>query len=142
MSHLTFTMIKPNAVENGNTGEIIHQITQAGFEILAMKQTQLTEKEAAAFYSAHKGKSFFPELISFMSRSPIVAMVLKKTQAVEDFRQLIGATNPEQAQEGSIRKRFGKNVTENAIHGADSDENAQKEALFFFPRREIIGFLE
>lgn len=134
----TFTMIKPNAVEAGVVGNIIQQITEGGFKIVAMKYTHLTLQEASRFYEIHKGKPFFDNLIAFMSRSPIVAIVLEKENAVEDFRKFIGATNPEVAEEGTIRRKYGKNHTENAIHGADSNENAQKEAHFYFSEREIF----
>lgn len=134
----TFTMIKPNAVEAGVVGNIIQQITEGGFKIVAMKYTHLTLQEASRFYEIHKGKPFFDNLIAFMSRSPIVAIVLEKENAVEDFRKFIGATNPEVAEKGTIRQKYGKNLTENAIHGADSNENAQKEAAFYFSEREIF----
>lgn len=135
----TFTMIKPNAVENGHIGAIIQQITEGGFKILAMKYTHLSADEARKFYEIHKEKPFFETLVSFMSRSPIVVMVLEKENAVEDFRKFIGATNPEVAEKGTIRQKYGKDVTENAIHGADSNENAEKEASFYFSKREIFG---
>lgn len=134
----TFTMIKPNAVESGHTGAIIQQIIDGGFKILAMKYTQLSQKEAAKFYEIHQEKPFFETLVAFMTRSPIVAIVLEKENAVEDFRKFIGATNPEVAEKGTIRQKYGKNLTENAIHGADSNENAQKEAAFYFSEREIF----
>lgn len=134
----TFTMIKPNAVESGHTGVIIQQIIDGGFKILAMKYTQLSQKEAAKFYEIHQEKPFFETLVAFMTRSPIVAIVLEKENAVEDFRKFIGATNPEVAEKGTIRQKYGKNLTENAIHGADSNENAQKEAAFYFSEREIF----
>lgn len=134
----TFTMIKPNAIENGHLGAIIHQITDAGFRIKAMKYTRLSAQEAQLFYEIHKEKPFFDTLVGFMSRSPIVAIVLEKDNAVEDFRKLIGHTNPQEALKGTIRQKYGINITENAIHGADSIENAEKEASFYFSKREIF----
>lgn len=134
----TFTIIKPNAVEDGHLGAIIQQIIEGGFTIKAMKYTQLSTDEVRRFYSVHQGKTFFETLVAFMSRSPIVALVLEKENAVEDYRNFIGATNPELAQQGTIRQKYGKNLTENAVHGADSNENAQKEAAFYFSEREIF----
>ncbi len=134
----TFTMIKPDAVEKGYTGEILAKITEAGFEIVAMKMTQLTRRDAERFYEVHKERPFYGELVEFMSRGPIVAAVLKKENAVEDFRTLIGATNPAEAAEGTIRKLYATSVGENAIHGSDSDENAANEIAFHFAQREIF----
>ncbi|MDO5607513.1 MAG: nucleoside-diphosphate kinase [Capnocytophaga sp.] len=138
MTNRTFTMIKPDAVEGGHVGSIIHQITEAGFRIKALKLTQLSRRDAQLFYAVHKDKPFFAGLIEFMSRGPIVAAILEKENAVEDFRKLIGATNPEQAEEGTIRRKFAKSITENAIHGADSNENAAIEGSFHFSGREIF----
>ncbi len=135
----TFTMIKPDAVEKGYTGEILAKITEAGFEIVAMKMIQMTRRDAERFYEVHKDRPFYGELVEFMSRGPIVAAVLKKENAVEDFRTLIGATNPAEAAEGTIRKLYATSVGENAIHGSDSDENAAKEIAFHFAQREIFG---
>lgn len=135
----TFTMIKPNAVENGHIGAILEKIQAAGFKIVAMKYTLLSAVEAEAFYAEHKERPFFGELVGFMTRSPIVAAVLEKDNAVEDFRTLIGATNPEDAAEGTIRKLFATSLTENAIHGSDSDESAALEASFHFSGREIFS---
>ncbi len=132
-------MIKPNAVENGHIGAILEKIQAAGFKIVAMKYTLLSVAEAEAFYAVHKERPFFGELVGFMTRSPIVAAVLEKDNAVEDFRTLIGATNPEDAAEGTIRKLFATSLTENAIHGSDSDENAAIEGAFHFSGREIYA---
>lgn len=134
----TFTMIKPDAVRGGHIGAIIHQITEAGFQIKALKMTQLSRRDAKLFYAIHREKPFFQELVDFMTSGPIVAAILEKENAVEDFRKLIGATNPEEAQEGTIRRKFAKSISENAIHGADSDQNAQIEANFHFSQREIF----
>lgn len=132
----TFTMIKPDGVENGHIGAILDQITASGFRIVAMKLTQMTTRDAEAFYAVHKERPFFGELVEFMTRGPIVAAILEKDNAVEDFRTLIGATNPEEAAEGTIRKKFATSIGENAVHGSDSDENAQIEGAFHFAGRE------
>jgi len=129
---ITFTMIKPDAVADGHSGKIIDQIIGAGFKIKALKLTQLSKERAEQFYAIHKERGFFGELIAFMTEGPIVAAMLEKDNAVEDFRKLIGATNPANAEEGTIRKRFALNIERNAIHGSDSDENAQIEANFHF----------
>ncbi|ATA68555.1 nucleoside-diphosphate kinase [Capnocytophaga cynodegmi] len=134
----TLTMIKPDAVENGHIGAILNQIVEAGFKIKAMKFTQLTKRDAEAFYAIHKERPFFDTLVTFMTRGPIVAAVLEKENAVQDFRKLIGATNPADAAEGTIRKKYAKSVTENAVHGSDSDENAELESNFHFSGREIF----
>lgn len=134
----TFTMIKPDAVEKGYIGEILAKITEAGFRISAMKMTQMTKRDAEKFYEIHKERPFFGELVEYMTRGPIVAAVLEKENAVEDFRTLIGATNPEEAAEGTIRKLYATSIGENAIHGSDSDENAEKEIAFHFSGREIF----
>ena len=131
-------MIKPDAVESGYIGPILDKITSSGFKIIAMKFTQLSSREAEKFYDIHKTKPFFGELIKFMTRGPIVAMVLEKDNAVDNFRTLIGSTNPEQAKEGTIRKLYANSVGENAIHGSDSDENAKIESVFHFSGREIF----
>lgn len=131
-------MIKPDAVADGHTGKIIDQITSAGFKVKAMKLTRLSKEKAEEFYAIHRERSFFPELIAFMTEGPIVAAILEKENAVEDFRKLIGATNPEKAEEGTIRKRFAKNIERNAIHGSDSDENARIEGAFHFAGVEIF----
>jgi len=133
----TFTMIKPDAVENGHIGAILEKITSAGFKIIAMRYTQLSKRDAQQFYAIHKERPFFNELVSFMTRGPIVSAILEKDNAVEDFRALIGATNPEEAAEGTIRKLYAKDIGENAVHGSDSDENAAIEGAFHFSGREI-----
>lgn len=132
MSNRTFTMIKPDAVRNGNIGNILQMINAAGFRIVAMKYTQLSLAQAGQFYEVHKERPFYGELTEFMSSGPIVAAILEKDNAVADFRTLIGATNPAQAEEGTIRKKYATSIGENAVHGSDSDENAQIEGNFFF----------
>lgn len=132
----TFTMIKPDAVEANNIGCILAMITEAGFKIVAMKYTKLSEEQAGKFYEVHNERPFYGELVEFMSRGPIVAAILEKDNAVESFRKLIGATNPAQAEDGTIRKRFAKSIGENAVHGSDSDENAAIEGSFFFSQLE------
>ncbi|AJA67487.1 nucleoside-diphosphate kinase [Myroides odoratimimus] len=132
----TFTMIKPDAVEAGNIGGIINMITEGGFKIVSMKLTQLTVRDAQKFYEVHSERPFYGELVEFMSRGPIVAAILEKENAVEDFRKLIGATNPAEAAEGTIRKKYAKSIGENAVHGSDSDENAAIESAFHFSGRE------
>jgi len=134
----TFTMIKPDAVENGHIGSILEKITTAGFKILALKKTQLTLNDAQEFYSVHSERPFFGELVKFMTRGPIVAAVLEKDNAVNDFRVLIGATNPTEAAEGTIRNLYATSMGENAVHGSDSDENAAIESAFHFSQREIF----
>lgn len=134
----TFTMIKPDAFGAGNSGAILKMIEEAGFSIKAMKLTQLTTATAGAFYEVHKERPFYNDLVSYMSSGPIIAIVLDKANAVEDFRKLIGATNPADAEEGTIRKIFAKSIEANAIHGSDSDENAQIEASFFFSSLERV----
>lgn len=128
----TFTMIKPDAVENGHTGAILAKINEAGFRIVAMKKTQLTKDTAGKFYAVHKERPFYGELVEYMSGGPIVAAILEKDNAVDDFRKLIGATDPAKAEEGTIRKMYAKSIEANAIHGSDSDENADIEGRFFF----------
>lgn len=125
-------MIKPDAVSAGNIGNILAMINNAGFRIVAMKYTKLSAEQAGKFYEVHAARPFYGELVDFMSSGPIVAAILEKDNAVADFRTLIGATNPEQAAEGTIRKLYAKNVGENAVHGSDSDENAAIEGNFFF----------
>jgi nucleoside-diphosphate kinase len=132
----TFTMIKPTAVRKNYTGAIINMISEAGFEIKALKLARLTRDQAASFYAVHEGKPFYDSLVEFMSLGPIVAMILEKENAVEAFRDFIGATNPENAAEGTIRKLYGTNLQQNAVHGSDSDENAVIEADFFFSKME------
>src|SRR5690554_6388872 len=134
----TFTMLKPDAVEKGHIGAILEKINASGFRIVAMKLTQLTLDDAKAFYDIHKERVIFAELVEYMSRGPIFAAILEKENAVEDFRTLIGATNPAEAAEGTIRKKYATSVGENAVHGSDSDENAAIESAFHFSRREMF----
>ncbi|MBW6478600.1 MAG: nucleoside-diphosphate kinase [Bacteroidales bacterium] len=129
---ITLTMIKPHAIEDGNLGNILAKIQMAGFKISALKMLRLRLNQAQEFYKIHEGRDFYKPLTEFMSNGPIVAAILEKDNAVEDFRKLIGATDPSTAQEGTIRKLFGLNTRENAVHGSDSDENARIEADFFF----------
>ena len=136
MTNRTFTMIKPDATRKGHTGAILDQIIKAGFTLKAMKWTKLTEEQAGLFYDIHRERPFYGELVSFMSSGTIVAAILEKENAVADFRKLIGATNPAQAEEGTIRKLFAASVGENAVHGSDSDENAAIEGDFFFSKLE------
>lgn len=135
----TFAIIKPNAVRTGKTGPMLSIINEAGFEIAAMKMTRMSRQQAENFYAVHKGKPFFESLVEFMSSGPVFVMILKHKNAVGEFRKLIGATDPEKAEPGTIRKLFAVSVTMNAIHGSDSDENAAREAGFFFsdPERYI-----
>lgn len=132
MSNRTFTMIKPDAVKAGNIGNILQMINAAGFRIVAMKYTKLSTEQAGQFYEVHKERPFYGELTDFMSSGPIVAAILEKDNAVADFRTLIGATNPAEAADGTIRKLFASSIGENAVHGSDSDENAKIEGDFFF----------
>ena len=134
----TFTMLKPDSVEKGHIGAILEKITSAGFKIVAMKLTQMTTADAEEFYAIHKARPFFGELVTYMTRGPIVAAILEKDNAVEDFRTLIGATNPDEAAEGTIRKLYAASIGENAVHGSDSDENAAIEGAFHFAGREIF----
>ena len=136
MSNRTFTMIKPDATAKSFTGAILDQIIKAGFAVKAMKWTRLTKEQAGEFYAVHKERPFYSELVDFMISGPIVAAILEKENAVADFRILIGATNPAQAEEGTIRKNFAASVGENAVHGSDSDENAAIEGNFFFSNLE------
>lgn len=137
-SNITFTMIKPDAVASGHIGAILAQINNAGFKIVAMKYTKLSAEKAGEFYDIHRERGFFGELVDFMSSGPIVAAVLEKDNAVEDFRSLIGATDPSKAAPGTIRALFAKNIGENAVHGSDSDENALIESSFHFAKVEIF----
>lgn len=132
----TFTMIKPDAVGNGHIGAITKMIEEAGFKIIAMKKTQLTKEKAGQFYAIHKERPFFNDLCTYMSSGPIVPMILEKENAVEDFRKLIGATDPTKAAPGTIRNLFAKSIEANAIHGSDSDANAVIEGDFFFSKLE------
>ena len=132
----TFTMIKPDAVEKNYIGAILDKINAAGFRIVAMKYTKLTKEDAGAFYELHKERPFYGELVEYMSSGPIVAAILEKENAVADFRTLIGATNPEEAAEGTIRKLYAESISANAVHGSDSDENAAIEGNFYFSALE------
>lgn len=125
-------MIKPDAVKNGHIGAIINDITQAGFKIIALKYIGLTKETAGTFYAVHKERPFYADLVNFMSSGPIVAAILEKDNAIEDFRKLIGATDPTKAEIGTIRQKYAKSIDANAVHGSDSDENAQIEGNFFF----------
>jgi nucleoside-diphosphate kinase len=130
--NITFTMVKPEAVANGSSGAILAKIQGAGFRIVAMKKLKLSAESAGTFYAVHKERPFYGELVEYMSSGPIVAVILEKSNAVTDFRNLIGATDPSEAAEGTIRKQFAESKAKNAVHGSDSDENAQIEANFFF----------
>ncbi|MBL1410289.1 nucleoside-diphosphate kinase [Sphingobacterium faecale] len=132
----TFTMIKPDAVANGHIGAILNDIIAGGFKIIAMKYIQLSKETAGAFYAVHKERPFYGELVDFMTSGPIVAAILEKDNAVEDFRTLIGATDPSKAEAGTIRNKYAKSIDANAIHGSDSDENAAIEGSFFFSHFE------
>ena len=134
----TFTILKPDSVEKGHIGSIIEKITSAGFRIVAMKLTQMTKADAQEFYAIHKERPFYGELVDYMTRGPIVSAILEKSNAVEDFRTLIGSTNPAEAAEGTIRKLYATSIGENAVHGSDSDENAAIEGAFHFSGREMF----
>jgi nucleoside-diphosphate kinase len=134
----TFTMLKPDAIENKHMGKIIDMIIEAGFDIKAMKYTKLTEDQAKEFYAVHKERPFYGELVEYMTSGPIVAAVLEKENAVADFRTLIGATDPAEASEGTIRAKYAESKGRNAVHGSDSDENAEIESNFHFSADEII----
>ena len=137
---ITLTMIKPDAVKNGHIGNILADITNAGFKIKALKLTQLSRRDAEMFYEVHKERPFFGELVDFMISGPIVAAVLEKENAIEEFRNLIGATNPQEAAEGTIRQKYAESIAANAVHGSDSDENAIIESDFHFSRREMYNY--
>lgn len=139
MKQRTLAIIKPDAVRNNVVGEIIAQITQAGFKVLAFKMTRLTAAQAGKFYEVHKERPFYGELCDFMSSGAIVPIALEKDNAVEDYRALIGSTDPAEAAEGTIRKRFAGSKAENAVHGSDSAENAALEIAFFFTESEIVA---
>ena len=134
----TFTMLKPDSIENGHMGEIIDMIIGAGFSIKAMKYTRLTEEQAKSFYEVHAERPFYGELVEYMTSGPIVAAILEKDNAVADFRTLIGATDPAEAAEGTIRRAYAENKGRNAVHGSDSDENAEIEGKFHFNANEIF----
>ena len=135
----TFTMIKPDAVKNGHIGAILNDICAAGFKIVALKYTKLSAEKAGEFYAVHSARPFYGELVEFMSSGPIVAAILEKENAMEDFRTLIGATNPANAAEGTIRKKYATSIGENAVHGSDSDENAAIEGSFHFAGTEVFA---
>ena len=132
MSNRTFTMIKPDGVENGHAGKILDKIISSGFSIIALKYTRLSREQASKFYEVHKERPFYGELVDYMTSGPIYAAILEKTNAVASFRDLIGATDPSQAADGTIRKLYAESKAKNAVHGSDSDENAQIEGAFFF----------
>jgi nucleoside-diphosphate kinase len=134
----TFTMLKPDTVESNNIGNVTQMITDAGFVIKAMKLTQLSKDQAKEFYSVHKERPFYGELVEYMTSGPIVAAVLEKNNAVEDFRNLIGSTDPSEAKDGTIRKKYAESKGRNAVHGSDSDENAQIEADFHFKKDDLV----
>jgi nucleoside-diphosphate kinase len=134
----TFAIVKPDAVANGQTGEILSMIEKAGFRIVAMRKTQLTDKQGQAFYDVHKARPFFGGLVKFMTEGPVVVMVLEKENAIEDWRKLMGATNPDNAAEGTIRKRFAADIERNCVHGSDARETAAVEIPFFFAASELL----
>jgi len=138
MSTKTFAMIKPDAMLNGYMGKILDDTISAGFNILAAKLIRMTKAEAEGFYAIHKERSFFNDLINFMTSGPCMVLVLSKPNAVQAWRETIGSTNPDEAEENTIRKDFASNVQENAVHGSDSDENAEKEIAFFFTDSELL----
>ena len=139
MGNKTFAIIKPDAVKAGNTGKIYDRIIQAGFHIMSAKLLKLTEEQARAFYAVHEERPFFGDLIEFMTSGPCMVLALQKDNAVSSWRETIGATNPEDAEDHTIRKDFASNVQENAVHGSDSDENAEKEIAFFFADGELLS---
>ena len=139
MKNITFAIIKPDAVKNRNTGKIYDRIISAGFEIKSAKLLRMTQSQAEGFYAVHKERPFFGELTEFMSSGPCMVLALQKENAVEECRKTIGATDPEEAENGTIRKDFATNIQENAVHGSDSDENAKKEIGFFFSDSELIA---
>jgi nucleoside-diphosphate kinase len=139
MDSVTFAIIKPDAVKNGDTGQIYDRISSEGFQILGAKLIKLTKEQAEGFYDVHKDRPFFSELTDFMSSGQCMVLALNKDNAVEAWRNTIGATNPEEAEEGTIRKKFATNIQNNAVHGSDSNENAKKEIAFFFTNSELIA---
>ena len=136
MSNLTFTMVKPEAVEAGNAGAILNKIENAGFRIVALKKVLLTKERAGEFYEVHKERPFYGELVDYMSSGPVIAALLEKDNAVFDFRELIGSTDPSEAADGTIRAEFAESKAKNAVHGSDSDDNANLEADFHFTQAE------
>jgi len=139
LNNKTLAIIKPDAVRDNKIGEIIAMITQAGFKIKAMKMVRLTKQSAEGFYEIHRERSFFGELIEYMTSGPCIPIALEKENAVEDYRKLIGATDPAKAAEGTVRKLYARNIQFNAVHGSDSDANAEKEIAHFFSRKELLG---
>ena len=139
VTNRTFTMIKPDAVRKGHIGAILEQINAAGFRIVALKYTQLSTDKAGEFYAVHAGRPFYDELVEFMSSGPIVAAILEKDNAVADFRKLIGATNPAEAEQGTIRAKYANSIGENAVHGSDSDDNAEIEGQYHFAGTEVFA---
>lgn len=139
MTNKTFAMIKPDAVRKNLAGQIITKFTEAGFKVKAMKMTRLTKESAQGFYEVHKERPFYNDLVEFMSSGPVVALALEKENAVADYRKLIGATDPAEAEEGTIRKLYADSKSENAVHGSDSDENAAIEIAHFFSRNELLN---
>jgi len=139
--NITLTMIKPGAFRKGHTGPILNMINEAGFRITAMRLTKLSTRQAEEFYAIHRSKPFFDSLVEFMSSGPIIAAILEKENAVEDYRKLIGATNPENAEDGTIREKFAESLQMNAVHGSDSDENAALESDFFFAKSERTDYM-
>ena len=139
MNNITFAIIKPDAVKNRNTGKIYDRIISAGFEIKSAKLLRMTQSQAEGFYAVHKERPFFGKLTKFMSSGPCMVLTLQRENAVEEWRKTIGATNPEEAENGTIRRDFATNIQENAVHGSDSDENAKKEIGFFFTDSELIA---
>jgi|SRR5690242_17308664 nucleoside-diphosphate kinase len=134
----TFAIIKPDAVASGHTGQILSMIEKAGFRIRGMKMLRISKQQAEGFYEIHKGKPFFGGLVNFMTEGPVVAMVLQREDAIKHWRELMGATNPEKAEEGTIRKKYAKNIERNAVHGSDARETAAVEIPFFFSMAELI----
>lgn len=139
MTNRTFAMIKPDAVKKNLVGQIITKFTEAGFKVKAMKMTRLTKESAQGFYEVHKERPFYNDLVEFMSSGPVVALALEKENAVADYRKLIGATDPAEAEEGTVRKLYADSKSENAVHGSDSDENAAIEIAHFFSRHELLN---
>lgn len=139
MSNKTLAIIKPDAVANGYSGAIIDIIIKAGFKIRAMRMVQLTKSSAEGFYAVHKERPFFGELVEYMTSGPCIPIALEKTNAVEDYRKIIGATDPAKADEGTIRKLYAKDIQSNAVHGSDSDDNAKKEIAHFFSNNELLN---
>lgn len=139
MSNRTLAILKPDCILNNNTGKVIDHLLNAGFKIIAMKMTKLTKETAGAFYDVHKERPFFSELVAFMTETRVVPLVLEKENAVAQLRKTIGATDPAEAEQGTVRKLFAENKSRNTIHASDSDENAAKEISFFFSETELIG---